>query len=177
MPALSGGEARRAIAQAFRGSSISRSSRKHLKKRHNCSFTCKQAVATQQLLCAHHMEHENLLGIETEENPARRFDDLAVAVAGATELWWLAATFWMGVELLSVREYPSDQFCGGGRVFKRDVIGDGVQIVECWLGPDYLIDRAMRLLASACGTTLPSATANSPRAIPSNTDMRCWSSS
>ena len=75
--------------------------RKVLKKLEGGSFTRKQAVVAQQLLSPHHIEHENPLAIETEENPARAIDDLAIA--RATELRRLAATFRMGIELLNVR--------------------------------------------------------------------------
>lgn len=58
-----------------------------------------------------------------------------------------------------------------------NVIGNGIQIGERRLRPDYFSHRAMRDPASAYVTTLPSATAISPRAMPSSTAMRCWSSS
>ena len=130
---------------------------------------------TEQLLRPHHMQDENRLAIEAVKDPTRWLYDLAIA--RTAELRRRAATFRVRLELLDVREYPSDQFGGSGRVFQRDEVGDGVQIVKRWLGPDYLSHRAMRVLASACGMVLPSATAISPRAIPSSTDMRCWSNS
>ena len=84
--------------------------RKVLKTLEGGSFTRNQAVVAQQLLSPHHIEHENLLAIETVENPARGLDDLAIA--RATKLGRLAAAFRMGVELLELREYPPDPFGG-----------------------------------------------------------------
>ena len=80
---------------------MSRSIEKPPLRRDGGSFTRNQAVVAQQLLSPHHIEHENLLAIETVENPARGLDDLAIA--RATKIRWLAATFRMGVELLNVR--------------------------------------------------------------------------
>ncbi len=89
---------------------MSRSIEKYLLRRGGGSFTRNQAVVAQQLLSPHHMEHENLLAIETVENPARGLDDLSIA--RATKLGRLAAAFRMGVELLELREYPPDPSSG-----------------------------------------------------------------
>ncbi len=51
---------------------------------------------------------------------------------------------------------------------QRDVAGDGIQIIEGRLGPNYFSHRAIRFLARECDTTLPSAIALSPRAKPSS---------
>ncbi len=89
---------------------MSRSIEKYLLRRGGGSFARQQLVVTKELLSPHHIEHENPLAIETVENPARGLDDLAVA--RATKLGWLTATFRMGLELLDVREYPPDPFGG-----------------------------------------------------------------
>ena len=73
MRALSGGEARHAISPAVQGSLMSRSSGEHLKKRRDCSFTCKQAVGTKQPLHAHDMachDERNLRDVRRGVSPA-----------------------------------------------------------------------------------------------------------
>jgi len=109
------------------------------------------------------------------QHAARRLDDLPIP--GAPEFDRTAAAFRMGLELIDMSEYALHKRGRGCGIVQGDVVRDCIQIRERWLRPDYFSHRAMRVRASACDTTLPSATAISPRAMPSRSAMRfCCSS-
>ncbi len=55
----------------------------------------------------------------------------------------------MGAELLNMSEYTLNEFASGFGLIKSNVVCDGIEIVECRLGPDYFNHRAMRFLALA----------------------------
>ncbi len=121
------------------------------------------------------MHNEYRISVMAIEDPARRFDDLAVA--GSLELLRSTSALRMLGQLPDVPENPLYQFCRRCGVFKRDVVGNGIQVGHRRLGPDYLSHLERRARAWACVNTRPSATACSPRAIPSSKVMRCCMSS
>lgn len=52
-------------------------------------------------------------------------------------------------KLLDMLKDFSNQIARRMRIIQGDVIGNGVEVAESWLGPDYLSHRDMRFLASA----------------------------
>ncbi len=81
------------------------------------------------------------------DDTAWKFDDLTVTRTG--QLNRLRPAIRMGTELLDVRKYALNQFACGCGFIKSDVVGNGIEIVESRLSPDYFNHRAMRFLASA----------------------------
>ena len=120
------------------------------------------------------MQDDHPRPVLTREDSARRFHELPVS-RGAREFERPASALGMIDELLDARQHPAHQRGGRCGVFDRDVIGDGVQVGQGRFGPDYLSHRSSRRSASSPETTRPSATAISPRAIPSRMVIRsCW---
>ena len=109
------------------------------------------------------------------QHAARRLDDLPIP--GSPELNRPASKLRVSLELLDMSEYALHKRGRGCGIVQRNVVRYCIQIRERRLRPDYFSHRAMRVRASACDTTLPSATAISPRAMPSRSAMRfCCSS-
>src|SRR5690606_33236441 len=106
---------------------------------------------------------------------AGRLDHLAIT--RSPELSRPTATLGKFSQPFGVIEDALDEIRRCNRVFQGDVVGDRVEIAERGLRPDYFSHRARRFLAWACVATRPSATACSPRAMPSRTVMRCCMSS
>lgn len=69
-------------------------------------------------------------------------------------------------ELADGFEDAPHEFCGCGRIFQGDVVGDGVEVGQRGVRPDYFSHRASRFLAWAWVAVGPSAIACSPRAMP-----------
>lgn len=78
----------------------------------------------------------------------------------------------MDGQLLDVPEDAADEFGRGFRVLDRNVIGNGFEIGDRGLGPDYLSHRDRRFFACACDMLRPCASASSPRAMPSSMAIR-----
>lgn len=91
------------------------------------------------------MQNVHTTGLFTIEDPAGRLDDLPIP--SALKLRWFGATSRVDFELIDVLEDSLDEAPSCFRVIQRDVIGDGVEITECRLGPDYFSHRAIRCLA------------------------------
>lgn len=120
----------------------------------------------------HHAEDDDFVAVVSVEDAARGFDQLAVAPAA--EFTRFGAAIGVIAELFDVPEDSLDELAGGRVIIERDVVGDGVEVVEGGLSPDYLSHRAMRFFALACVRTRPSSTARSPRARPSSRpSLRC----
>ena len=79
----------------------------------------------------------------------------------------------MKCQLLHVSQDAPDKLGRGLWILQGNEVGDGIQVSERRLGPDYFSHRARRFLACAWVATRPSAIACSPRAMPSSTPMRC----
>lgn len=139
------------------------------------TITFPQSTGLKQLLRSHDMKYQGALAIVPIENAAWRLNDLPIS--RPLQLRRPATTFGVGLELLHVPKDPLNQLGSGRGIFDRNVIGNGIQIAERRLSPDYFSHRSIRVLASAWLVILPSATAISPRAIPSSTAIRrCRSS-
>lgn len=117
------------------------------------------------------MQDKNLAAVKTIENAARRLHDLAIA--GLAEFLRPTAAVRVVGQLPDMVEDAFDQLGGRNRIFQGDVIGNGIQIRQRRLRPDYFSHLARRFLAWACVAVRPSATASSPRAMPSRMAMRC----
>src|ERR1022692_1656446 len=134
-----------------------------------------QGVTRQAAFASHHIEDIDGIALASIEDPTRRFNDLAIAPAA--QFIRLRSAVRMRDQLFDVLEYALNQFPCRGRVVQCNVIGDGVEVVESGLGPDYFSHRAMRFLALAWVSTRPSSTAFSPRAMPSSSVRSfCWRS-
>ena len=117
------------------------------------------------------MKNECFCPVETVQDPARRLHDLPVA--GALQLRDTWAAFRVRFQLLDMPEDPLHQCRRCKGILDGNIVGDGVQVVERRFSLDYLSHRAIRALAWALVRTRPSATAISPRAMPSSKAMRC----
>lgn len=104
------------------------------------------------------------------EDPTRRLNNLAVA-----------RTFEFGrhrteqrvlFKSIHVVENTLNKLARSGGIFYRDVIRNGIEIGKSRLSPNYFSHRDNLALASFCVSVLPSSSASSPRAIPSNKFIR-----
>ncbi len=93
------------------------------------------------------MDNDYALAVKAIENPAGRFHDLPVAPSW--EFGQLRPSAWMHLKLLDVKENAPDQLTGGYGIFKRDIVGNGVEVAEGRIRPDYFSHRAILALARA----------------------------
>jgi hypothetical protein len=93
------------------------------------------------------VEDEHLSSVHAIEDTTGRLDDLSIAVAG--QFRRLRTARWKSPQLLDVAEHALDQRRGGFRVVQSDVVGDGVEVTQRRLRPDYFSHRAMRAFAFA----------------------------
>lgn len=105
----------------------------------------RQARLAQQSLGTHDMHDEHALPFVAVEDAARRFDKLTIA--RAAKFRDADAALWMLGQLLHMREDALHEFRCGGWVLQRDVVGDGFEVGQCRLRPDYFSHRASRTLA------------------------------
>jgi len=91
------------------------------------------------------MQDKDLVAVITIEDPAWRLHYLAIT--RLSKFWRPTATFRMVCKLLDMTENAFDQFRRSDRAFQCDVVGNGVQIRQCRLGPDYFSHLARRFLA------------------------------
>lgn len=129
-----------------------------------------QKTPAQFALAPHHMQDEDAPAVISIENPARRLDDLPVAPAA--QLRGPGTALRMLGKHGDVTKDGANQPARCLRVVERDMVGNGVEIVERGLGPAYFSHRAMRFAAWAWVNTRPSSTAFSPRAMPSSSAKR-----
>ena len=80
--------------------------------------------------------------VDTIENSAWRLDDLPIAPA--FQLGRFRAAFRVVCKLPDMLKHTLHEFARCLRIFKRDVIGDFIQLIERGFGPDYFSHRAMR---------------------------------
>ena len=110
-------------------------------------ITLPKLTRPKQPLTSHHVEYPNAFAVRAIKDPAGRLDNLPVS--RTTELRWYGSALGVPFQLFDMFEDSLDQTARGLGVVESDIIRDGVQIGQCWLGPDYLSHRAMRLFASA----------------------------
>jgi len=121
------------------------------------------------------MNNEYALSVKAIEDAARRFNDLAVA-STRPKFSWSTTTLWMIDQLSNALHDALDQIPRSSRVLQCDVVAYGLQVCNGRFCPDYLSHLAKRFSACAWVKVRPSATAISPRAMPSRTVMRSnWS--
>lgn len=117
------------------------------------------------------MEDEDPLSVVAVEDATRRLDDLPVS--RPPQFGNAAAALRMPRQLLDVRDHAPEQLRRSDAILERDVVRDRFEVRERRrLRPDYFSNFARRTLASAWLTPRPSASAISPRAIPSSTLIR-----
>ena len=116
------------------------------------------------------MEDEDPLSVVAVEDATRRLDDLPVS--RPPQFGNAAAALRMPRQLLDVRDHAPEQLRRSDAILERDVVRDRFEVRNRRLGPDYFSHFARRTLASAWLTPRPSASAISPRAIPSSTLIR-----
>jgi hypothetical protein len=104
-------------------------------------------AGAKKTLTSHDVKDVTAVAILAVEQPAWRLNDLPVPPT--LEPLGLGAASGMISKLLDVLEHSLDQLPSGLWILQRDVICDGIQVIECGLGPDYLSHRAMRCLALA----------------------------
>ena len=138
-----------------------------------CGF---EAPHVEHAFGADHMEDGHGAAVAAVENTAGRFDDLAIT--GAAELRQPAAAIGLPAELFDVAHDAADKRDRGNRALDRDVVVNRFEVGPCGLGPDYLSHFfAKYAFTWACVNVRPSASARSPRAMPSRIAMRdCCSS-
>lgn len=117
------------------------------------------------------MKNEDSLTVYAIEDPTRRLNDLSVTRA-TRQLVWSASAFRMQGELIDMREDPPYDCYSRLAILNGDVVRNRVEICECGFRPDYFSHLASRSFASSCETRRSSATAISPRAIPSRIAIR-----
>lgn len=117
------------------------------------------------------MEDEDPLSVVAVEDATRRLDDLPVS--RPPQLGNAAAALRMPRQLFDVPDHATNQLRRRDAILERDVVRDRFEIRERWLGPDYFSHFARRTLAPAWVMPRPSASAISPRAIPSSTLILC----
>ena len=121
------------------------------------------------------MNDEDMRIVETIEDAAWRLDDLAIA-GTRPQLTRPASTFRMCVELTHMSKDTLDQCAGSERIFQGYVVCNCLKISDCRLSPDYFSHLPKRFPACAWVSVRFSATATSPRAMPSRIAIRfCWS--
>ena len=137
-----------------------------------CLFSPRRKLAfPEQTFRPHDMQDKDLASIIAIEDPARRLHNLTVT--GAPQLLRPATTLWMVSQLLYMTKDAPNELGSSNRIFQCDVVGNGIQITQCRFRPDYFSHLERRFLAWAWVATRPSATACSPRAMPSRIAMRC----
>lgn len=111
-----------------------------------CPFgTRRKLPLAQQALGAQDMQDKDLVSVMAMEDATRWLHDLTVA--RPPEFWWPTATLRVVGQLLDVAEYAFDKLCCRDRAFQRDVVGNGIQVAQCRLRPDYFSHRARRFPA------------------------------
>jgi len=93
------------------------------------------------------MDNEYALAVKAIENPAGRFHDLPIA--RPLKFRRFRPTAWVRLKVLDVKENSPDQLTGGQGILKRDIVGNGVEVAESRLRPDYFSHRAILALARA----------------------------
>lgn len=93
------------------------------------------------------MNNEYALAIKAIKDPAGRFHDLPVAPS--MEFGRPRPAPWMHLKLLDVKENAPDQLTGGYGILKRNVVGNGIEVAEGRIRPDYFSHRAILALARA----------------------------
>ncbi len=93
------------------------------------------------------MDNEYALAVKAIENPAGRFHDLPIAPT--LKFRRFRPTAWVRLKLLDVKENAPDQLTGGYGILKRDIVGNGVEVAEGRIRPDYFSHRAILALARA----------------------------
>ena len=120
---------------------------------------------------AEHVKDCDIAAVATVEHAARRLDDLAIA--GAAELGQPAAAVRVPGELLDVTHDAADDRERCVRALDRDVVVNRFEVGPRGPGPDYLrLFFSKYAFTSACVNVRPSASACSPRAMPSRIAMR-----
>ena len=104
-----------------------------------------KGTGAETLLGAHHEQDVHMVLVVPVENAAGWFHDLSVA--GPLELWRSGPASGVICQLFHVLENPSHESSGRVGIVQRDVVGDGVEICQCRLSPNYFSHRAMRRLA------------------------------
>ena len=134
-----------------------------------------QAPEPEPLLGPHHMNDEHAGPIGPVDDAAWGLDQLSVRQT--SELRQARPAAREAAELFHVFEHPSDQRGRRVWVVEGDEVGDGFEIAQGRLGPDYLSHRAIRARAFAWDKVRPCSMARSPLAMPSSSDTRFWSRS
>ena len=111
------------------------------------SVTLDQPALAEAHLTTHDVEHKHSRAVVAVKRATRRLDNLAVARSphfrrAGTALRLLR-------KLLDVLKNSLHETPRRLRVVERDVIGNGLEVMESWLRPNQLSHRAMRFLASA----------------------------
>jgi hypothetical protein len=100
---------------------------------------------TKKSFTPHDIEDVNAITVLPIEHSAGGLNDLPVSPT--LEFLWLGAASGMIRQLLLVFEDTLHQLLSSLWILQRDVVCDGIQIVEGRLSPDYLSHLAMRRLA------------------------------
>ncbi len=127
-------------------------------------------VRHKPLLDPHDVQDDDAAVVFPIENPAGGLDDLPDPQA--PQLGEFGPEAGVIGEPLHVLENALDEGPRCSRVFQRDMVGDGVEVLKGGLGPDYFSHRPRRRFASAWETVRPSSRARSPRAMPSSSFRR-----
>lgn len=122
------------------------------------------------LLAAHRVQDMDRLTVIPVENAHGRRHQLTIS--RSLQFRWKGTHLRVSGEISDVFEDVVDKTPGGIGMFQRDIVGDGVEILERGYRPDYFSHRDMAERASSCETVRPSSMARSPRAIPSRTVIR-----
>ncbi len=93
------------------------------------------------------MEDNNAPAVITIENPTRRLDNLPVTPPA--KFLRLGAAFRVFHKHGNMPKDSLDQPARRLRIIECDVVGNGIEIVERGLRPDYFSHRAMRFFACA----------------------------
>lgn len=91
------------------------------------------------------MQDKDLAPIIAIEDTARWLHNLAIA--GAPKFWRATAALRMICQLLNMGKDAFDKLGCSDRVLQRDEVGNGIQVAESRLRPDYFSHLARRFLA------------------------------
>lgn len=96
-----------------------------------------------------------------------------MAITQSPQLLRTPATLRMLYALLDMIKDALNKLRSGRWIIQRHLVRNGIQIGQSRLRPDYFSHRARRLRACPLVAVRPSATALSPRAMPSSIAIRC----
>ena len=101
----------------------------------------------QPMFSAHDVQNVNRLSVISINDTAWIFNDLTISGAGKFHRRRTAVG--VSAELVHMSKYALNQPASGCGLIKSYVVGNGIEIVESRLGPNYFNHRAMRFLALA----------------------------